>query len=185
MKLKEVSLMSIHRLVGVVGSRSLPVSFAPLVDRVVSLFLSHGYSVASGGAVGADSFALSAVLRQCASARGVVYSAWSSVSGFPAPVRPDIERFIAAGGQVIWGPASPFSSRSVAVPALLGRNRRLVSACSVVVAFIHGPSRGSLYTIRHAVSRGIPVVVFLCGGGASLPDELVSKCRVIHRQEVI
>lgn len=177
--------MSISRLVGVVGSRSLPVSFAPLVDRVVSLFLAQGYSVASGGAVGADSFALFAVLRQGASSRSVVYSAWSSASGFPSSVRPDIDRFIAAGGQVVWGPASVDSPRHVAVPALLGRNRRLVSACSVVVAFLHGPSRGSLYTIRHAVSRGIPVVVFLCGGGASLPDELIPKCRVFHKQEVI
>jgi len=177
--------MSISRLVGVVGSRSLPVSFAPLVDRVVSSFLDRGYSVASGGAVGADSLALSAVLRSDSASRGFIYSAWSSVSGFPSSVRPDVERFIAAGGQVVWGPASVGSPRHVAVPALLGRNRRLVSACSVVVAFLHGPSRGSLYTIRHAVSRGISVVVFLCGGGVSLPDELIPKCRVFHRQEVI
>jgi len=175
--------MSISRLVGVVGSRSLPVSFAPLVDRVVSSFLSRGYSVASGGAAGADSLALSAVLRSGSASRGFIYSAWSSVSGFPSSVRPDVERFIAAGGQVVWGSASVGSTRSVA--ALLGRNRRLVSACSVVVAFLHGPSRGSLYTIRHAVSRGIPVVVFLCGGGASLPDELIPKCRIFHKQEVI
>lgn len=177
--------MSIHRLVGVVGSRSLPVSFAPVVDRVVSLFLSRGYSVASGGAVGADSFALFALLRQGSCSRGVVYSAWSSISGFPSSVQPDIERFIAAGGRVIWGSAPAGSPRHIAVPALLGRNRRLVSASSVVVAFLHGPSRGSLYTIRHAVSRGIPVIVFLCGGGASLPDELISKCRVIRREEGI
>ncbi len=177
--------MSFHRLVGVVGSRSLPVSFAPLVDRVVSSFLSLGYCIASGGAVGADSFALSALLRSGSPSRGVIYSAWSSVSGFSASVRPDVERFVSCGGRVIWGSASPSSPRSVAVPALLGRNRRLVSACSVIVAFLHGPSRGSLHTIRQAVSRDIPVVVFLCGGGASLPDELESKCRVIHRQEVI
>jgi len=179
---KEVSLMC--RIVGFVGSRSLPPRFAPLVSSAVSSFLSRGYSVASGGAAGADQFALSAVIGSGCCQRGVVYSAWSSVSGFPSSARPDIERFIAAGGQVVWGPASVGSSRSVAVPALFGRNRRLVSACSVVVAFLHGPSRGSLYTIRHAVSRGIPVVVFLCGGGASLPDELVPKCRVIRREVI-
>lgn len=177
--------MSIHRLVGVVGSRSLPIRFAPLVDQVVSSFLARAYSVASGGAVGADSFALSAVLSQGASSRGVIYSAWSAISGFPSSVRSDIERFIAGGGEVVWGSASAGSPRHVAVPALLARNRRLVSTSSVVVAFLHGPSRGSLYTIRHAVSRGIPVIVFLCGDGAALPDELIPKCKVFHREEVI
>ncbi|MFA5104928.1 MAG: DNA-processing protein DprA [Candidatus Margulisiibacteriota bacterium] len=167
-------------IVGVIGSRSLPARFAPLVDQVVSLFLARGYSVASGGAVGADSFALSAVLRQGACSRSVVYSAWSSVSGFPASARPDIERLIAAGGQVVWGSASVGSPRPVAVSALLGRNRHLVAASSVVVAFLHGPSRGSLYTIRQAVSRGVPVIVFICGS-ASLPPDLARHCYVFNK----
>ena len=177
--------MSIHRLVGVVGSRSLPVRFSPLVASVVSLFLSRGFGVASGGAVGADSFALSAVLRQGVSACAVVYSAWASVSGFPSSVRPDVERFIAAGGQVVWGAASAGSTRPVAVSALLGRNRRLVAAASVVVAFLHGPSRGSLYTVRQAVSCGVPVIVFLCGGGACLPPDLARHCYVFNSKGVI
>lgn len=164
--------MSICRLAGVVGSRSLPVRFAPLIDQVVSLLLARGFDVASGGAVGADQFALSAVLRQGVSSRGVIHSAWSSIAGFPSSVRADVERFIAAGGRVVWGSASVCSPRQVAVSALLGRNRRLVSASSVVVAFLHGPSRGSLYTVRQAVFRGVPVVVFLCGGGACLPANL-------------
>jgi len=153
-----------RHVVGVIGSRSLPARFAPLVDQVVSLFLARGYSVASGGAVGADSFALSAVLRSGSCSRGVVYSAWSSVSGFPSSARPDIERFIAAGGQVVWGSA-------------------LVSASSVIVAFLHGPSRGSLYTVRQAVSRGVPVIVFLCGG-ASLPPDLIRRCYVFHKEVI-
>ena len=168
--------MAFRRLVGVVGSRSLPVRFAPLVDRVVSLLLSHGFGVASGGAMGADHFALSAVIGQGACSLGVVYSAWSSVSGFPSSVRPDVERFIRSGGNVVWGSAPVGASRPVAVSALLRRNRRLVSASSVIVAFLHGPSRGSLYTVRHAVSCGVPVIVFLCGGGASLPPDLARHC---------
>jgi len=170
-------------VVGVVGSRSLPAHFAPLVDQVVSLFLARGYSVASGGAVGADSFALSAVLRQAACSRGIIYSAWSSVSGFPVSSRPDIERFIAAGGRVVWGSASFGSARPVAVSALLGRNRRLVSAVSVVVAFLHGASRGSLYTIRQAVSCGVPVIVFLCGG-ASLPPDMARHCYIFNKEVI-
>jgi len=166
------------RFVGMVGSRSLPASFAPLVSSVVSLFLARGFRVASGGALGADSFALSALLQQGAAASGVVFSAWSSASGFPASVRPQVSRFLFSGGQVVWGPASPGAPRQQAVSALLGRNRRLVAACSVLVAFLFGPSRGSLFSVRQAVTRGVPVVVILCGGGASLPADLASRCFV-------
>lgn len=170
--------------VGVIGSRSLPARFAPLVSSVVSLFLSRGFGVASGGAAGADQFALSALLRSGSASRGVVYSAWSSASGFPASARPDIKRFIAAGGQVVWGPASAGAARPAAVSALLGRNRLLVSASSVIVAFLHGPSRGSLYTVRQAVSSGVPVVVFICGGGAFLPPDLARRCYVFRREVI-
>lgn len=174
-----------YRVVGVIGSRSLPVSFAPLVSQVVSLFLSQGFQVASGGALGADSFALSALLQQGACSSGVVYSAWSSASGFPASVRPQAAQFLSSGGRVVWGPASPGCSHQVAVSALLGRNTRLVYSCSVVVAFLFGSSRGSLYTVRQAVRRGIPVVVFLCGGGAALPPDLASRCYILPGKEVV
>ena len=69
------------------------------------------------------------------------------------------------------------------VSALLGRNRRLVSSCSVLVAFLFGSSRGSLYTVRQAVAQGIPVVVFLCGGGASLPPDLINK-NILHSFDI-
>lgn len=166
------------RMVGVIGSRSLPASFAPLVSSVVSSYLAQGFKVASGGAVGADAFALAALLKQGASSSGVVFSAWQSASGFPASVRPQVSQFQAGGGQVVWGSGVSGSARHQVVSALLSRNRRLVSSCSVVVAFLHGSSRGSLYTVRQAVSRGVPVVVYLCGGGASLPPELACKCSI-------
>jgi len=173
------------RFVGVVGSRSLPASFAPLVSSLVSFLLDQGFGVASGGALGADSFVLSALLQQGAAPSGVVFSAWSSASGFPASVRPQVSQFLSSGGQVVWGSASPGAPRQQAVSALLGRNQRLVAACSVLVAFLFGPSRGSLFTVRQAVARGVPVVVFLCGGGASLPPDLASHCFIFPGKEVI
>lgn len=171
-------------LVGIVGSRSLPASFAPLVASVVSSFLARGFRVASGGAMGADSLALSALLQQGAASSGVLFSAWSSASGFPASVRPQVSRFQSLGGQVIWGAGSPGAPYQQVVSALLGRNRRLVSSCSVLVAFLYGSSRGSLHTVRQAVSRGIRVVVFLCGSGASLPADLASRCTIYNKEVV-
>ena len=172
------------RLAGFVGSRSLPASFAPFVSSLVSAFRARGFLVASGGAVGADQYALSALVEQGVSASGVVFSAWSSALGFPASVRPSVGRFLAAGGQVVWGSASAGAPRQQVVSALLGRNQRLVSACSCLVAFLHGPSCGTLFTVRQAVRRGIPVYVFLCGGGASLPADLASHCLVLQKEVV-
>ncbi|PIS29891.1 hypothetical protein COT42_04100 [Candidatus Saganbacteria bacterium CG08_land_8_20_14_0_20_45_16] len=172
------------RLVGFVGSRSLPASFSPLVSSLVSAFLARGFRVASGGVVGADQYALSALVSQGASASGAVFSAWSVASGFPASVRPTLACFLASGGQVVWGLSSPGAPRQQVVSALLGRNQRLVSACSCLVAFLHGASRGSLFTIRQAVRRGIPVYVLLCGGGASLPADLARHCFVVRKEVV-
>jgi len=87
-------------------------------------------------------------------------------------------RFFATGGQVVWGSVSPGSSRHAVVSGLFARSRALVSASCCLAAFLHGPSRGTLFTVRHAVSRGLPVLVFLCGGGASLPPDLASHCFV-------
>jgi len=171
-------------IIGVVGSRSLPSSFSPLVFRVVSALLGHGFRVASGGALGADSFALSALLQQGAAARGVVFSPWVSTAGFPASVRPQVAQLLAQGGQVAWGTAVPSGPRSDVVSALLGRNRRLVQSASGLVAFLHGSSCGSLFTVRQAVARGIPVVVFLCGAGASLPPDLASQCFIIDKEVI-
>ena len=173
------------RSLGIVGSRALPASFTPLISSLVSALVARGFRIASGGAIGADHYALSALVEQGASASGVVYSAWSSASGLPSSVRPLVSRFLASGGQVVWGIGSPGDPRQQVVSALLGRNQRLVSACSVLIAFVHGQSRGTLYTIRQAVRRGIPVYVFLCGGGASLPPDLAGHCLVINKEREV
>ena len=54
--------------IAVVGSRSLPSSWAPRVAAVVSSLLSRGHFVGSGGALGADLFALRALVSQGRSA---------------------------------------------------------------------------------------------------------------------
>jgi hypothetical protein len=119
------------RLAGFVGSRSLPASFTPFVSSLVSAFRARGFLVASGGAVGADQYALSVLVEQGESASGVIFSAWSSASGFPASVQSTVGRFLAAGGQVVWGSVSAGAPRQQVVSALLGRNQRLVSACEI------------------------------------------------------
>ena len=162
--------MVVSKGVGVIGSRSLPVSYRAHVQVVVTHLVERGYLIHSGGAVGADQFALESVFSLGASAQAVLFSAWQSVSGFPRAVQPSVHQLIAYGGSVVWGVVSPRASgRGVVVAGLLARNCRLVGASVGIIAFLHGTSRGSRRTISEAVRRGRRVVVFLCGG-ASLPS---------------
>ena len=132
--------------------------------------MGRGFQIHSGGALGADQFALEAVLALCAFDKAVIFSPWSLASGFPRSVQQSIHRLLAYGGRVDWSFVQPGSGRGVVVSGLLARNQRLVSASSGIVAFLYGDSRGTLRTVRQAIEQGLRVVVFVCGGGASLPQ---------------
>ncbi|MBN1622489.1 MAG: DNA-processing protein DprA [Endomicrobiales bacterium] len=161
----------VFRGIGLVGSRALPEYFRAQVSGVVSCLIQRGYSVHSGGALGADSFVLDALLSLDACSQGVIFSPWASVSSFPVAVRSSIHRFIAYGGRVDWGCVSAGSARGVVIAGLLERNSRLVRASSGLVAFLYGESSGTRRTIAEAVRLGRRVIVFVCGSGASLPRQ--------------
>ncbi len=157
------------RGIGIIGARALPDSFREQVSAVVRYLVEHGYQIHSGGALGADLFCLQAVIEHSACSRGVIFSAWSSIAGFPREVQRFAEQFVSHSGRVEWGMTRPHSSHSLAVAGLLARNQRLVSASYGIVAFLYGESRGTTQTILQAIARGLRVVVFLCGGDAVLP----------------
>ena len=158
------------RFVAVVGARSLPASWAPRVVSVVRALVGRGVGIGSGGALGAELFALGAVVRagRAACASSVVYLPGDPGLA-PRACRGVLTRFAALGGAVVPGVLGPEASQEEAVAALKSRTRALVRAAAGVVAFLYGPSRGTVFSIRCAISRGIPVVVFRCGGGAVVP----------------
>ena len=67
--------MARHRFVAVVGARELPESWAERVEAVVQFFVGRGWGIGSGGARGADQYALAAVVAagRAACARSVVF----------------------------------------------------------------------------------------------------------------
>src|SRR5439155_18055776 len=144
-------------VVAVVGSRQLPSSFASDVRSVVGFFVERGWGIGSGGARGADTFALQAVVAAGPEAcrRSLVCLPGRSTSAL-------VRSFAREGGRFV-----PGSGAGVA--ALFARSRRLVQASAGVVAFLWGPSRGSVFTVRQAVRAGKPAAVVLAGGGAVLP----------------
>ncbi len=157
-----------RKKVGIIGARALPEENKSQVSEVVKYLVNKGYQIHTGGARGADLYALQAIVSLGAGYRGSLFSAWSCVAGFPREVQKYVEYLISHGGKVMWGLVPPHSSRSQAIAGLLSRNQRLVNASSGIVAFLYGESRGSKNTIRKAVERGLKVVVFLCGE-AELP----------------
>ncbi len=78
-----------HRFMAVVGARVLPEAAAPQVAAVVRFFLSRGWGIGSGGARGADAFALHTVLRagSAACARSVVFLPGARPAGPGGSVR--------------------------------------------------------------------------------------------------
>jgi hypothetical protein len=152
--------MAAHRFVAVVGARVLPEAAAPQVAEVVQFFLSRGWGIGSGGARGADAFALEAVLAAgpAACARSVVFLPGACPTRSAA-----LGAFAARGGCVVAGAGSGRA-------AFLARSRRLARASGGVVAFLWGPSRGSVFTVREAIRAGKPAAVVLAGGGAVLPS---------------
>lgn len=157
------------RGIGIIGSRELPESFREQISSIVQSLVLRGYSIHSGGALGADSFVLDAVIASDSCSQTIVFSPWVSVAGFPRAVQSSIRQLISYGGQVDWGCVPVGSARSVVIAGLLERNSRLVSASIGIVAFLYGDSRGTRRTIAEAIRLGRRVIVFVCGGGASLP----------------
>lgn len=165
-------------VVAVAGSRSLSSAFAPLVGSVVRSVVSSGRSVSVGCCVGADAFALSALVplvrASCFPApRPVCFAAFGSggVGSCSLSAVSAVSAFAAAGGSVAWWAGG---GSSVALPVRLSaRTNAVVASASVsaVVFFSSPASVGSLLACRLACGRGLPVFAFPCGfSGALLPS---------------
>jgi len=146
------------KYVGVIGSRQLPTAYKEKVKQIVELLLAKGYGVASGGAAGADNYALEALLELSAAHRGIIFSPWQEIDQFPIPVRENVKRFIAQGGNVLWGDTPRYAARQTVVAGLLARNRRLIANVVGLVAFPYGESRGTAFTVQNA--KDLPVRIF-------------------------
>lgn len=154
------STSSAIKSVGVIGSRKLSHTFANQVGNIVEDLIARNYHIATGGAIGADQFVIERVLRQGLSNHCTVYSAWQNYAGFPIKVRAMMRQFNGYGGHLIWGVSGGNEPHHMVKMGLLLRNQKLVEACYGLVAFIDGSSKGSLFTIKKAVSKHLTVVIF-------------------------
>lgn len=151
------------RNIGVIGSRSLPFSYADKVGQVVDDLVERGFHIASGGALGTDQFCLERLISSGNADKCSIFSAWKNYAGFPVKVRPFIREARQNGATLFWGLSQGKEPQAMVRIALLKRNEKLVQACYGVVAFITAGSKGSVFTITKAVKAHLPLVVFPVG----------------------
>ena len=154
--------------VAVIGSRELPASWSRRVHQVVGQLLTSGCQVASGGALGADLFALQAVVAAGRSSGASVFIPGVSVHQSPLACQQTLATFQQQGGTVVPGLAQPGATKDEFVTALFARSVALVTACKGVVAFVSGQARGSWFTCQQAARLGRSVVVFPVTGARAL-----------------
>ncbi len=146
--------------IAVVGARSVSAKYGERIVHVVDDLLGRGFTIASGGAMGADQYVLSRLIARGRFNRGVVFSAWDTMRAFPVKVRRDIAMFQHNGGQIVWGTSSGAGHRGAIKGALLYRNRKMVDASDGVVAFLTEQSRGTFFTVQTAIESRRKLAVF-------------------------
>ena len=87
-----------------------------------------------------------------------------------------MRQFKQYGGHLVWGQAGKKEAPHMVKVALLMRNQRLVEACYGLVAFLAPSSRGTMFTIKKAATRKVPLVVFpnTMSGGEIDPGTLAA-----------
>ena len=148
------------RSIAVVGSRLLPHAFKSKVEKIVDDLMQRGFHIASGGAMGTDDVVLSHLIERGQFHRGIIYSPWNTLKGFPVKVRPHIRTFHSQGGNIVWGDSNGAEHPNAVKAALLGRNARLVEGCSGVTAFLTEDSRGTFFTVKTAITKRKKLVLF-------------------------
>ena len=147
----------------VVGSRSLPQSWAGHVAAVTTTLIENGWKIVSGGAVGADHMALQAVVETGHSRDMRVYLP-ARVEDAPPAVQPTLKALAEQGGRLVLGSLFSHPDHKIYIQALFRRTRQMVADSQAVVAYLApGKSSGTRFTICQAISRGIPVTVFTTG----------------------
>jgi hypothetical protein len=94
--------------------------------------------------------------------RGIIFSAWQNLNGFPKKVKPVVSKLYEKGAEIVWSRGGVVANEPYykVCKALHERNILLVKGSQGRIAFINVKSRGSVFTIKQAIKEKIPVVVF-------------------------
>lgn len=156
----------------IVGSRKANLYAQDVINTVVPSFVQHGWTIVSGGALGADSMAHNATLK--AGGKTVAILGSGLLHQYPASNKKMFTRIVEHGGAIV----SSFSVDTPAYPTNFPIRNRIVSGVSKGCLVVQAAEKsGARITAQYALDQGRDV--FAIPG--SIKDPLSKGCHdLIH-----
>lgn len=137
-----------------VGSRAANRYARAVTNRFIPELVAAGWTIASGGALGADSMAHEAVLAAGGKTIAIIGS--GLLRPYPATNKNLFEKIIAAGGSLV----SPFPLEMQAMPGNFPARNRIISGLSRAVVVVQAAEKsGARITALQALDQGREVCV--------------------------
>jgi len=167
-----IDLSQFSSSVALVGSRAAQGYARQVIDVLVPDLVQAGWSVVSGGALGADTFAHTATLDAGGKTAAVIGS--GLLYPYPASNKRLFMRMREMGGAVI----SPFPLTMQAMPGNFpARNRIIAGLCKATVVVQAAEKSGALITALFALEQGREVGAV----PGAITDPLSSGCHMLLR----
>ncbi len=132
-----------------VGSRAADAYAEYVINQIVPEFVSAGYSIVSGGALGADTMAHKAACD--AGGKTVAVLGSGLLQPYPLSNKKLFERIVASGGAVV----SPFPVTMQALPGNFpARNRVIAGLVPATIVVQAAKKSGALITAQFALNEG-------------------------------
>lgn len=157
----------------VIGSRKAHSYAERIIGQFIPELVAHGFTIVSGGALGADSMAHSATVH----ARGKTVAVLGSglLKPYPLSNKRLFEAIVASGGTLV----SPFSLQTAALPGNFPARNRIISGLSHGCLVVQAAAQsGARITANFALDQGREV--FAIPG--PIDDELSGGCHDLIRQ---
>lgn len=133
----------------IVGSRQADLYGQRIIDDFVPQLVMQGWTIVSGGALGADTMAHRATVKAGGRTRAVLGS--GLLCPYPAENRQLFERIAACGGSMV----SPFPLMMQGMPGNFPARNRIISGLSKGVLVVQAASRsGASITAHYAMDQG-------------------------------
>lgn len=167
------SLGSLERSIAIVGSRAATSYGKRVIEKLVPPLVEQGWTIVSGGAIGADTMAHETTLQ--AGGKTIAVIGAGLLKPYPASNKKLFERIVAAGGAVM----SPFPLTMLALPGNFPARNRVISGLSQATVVIQAAEQsGALITALYALEQGRDV----CAVPGPIDDALSVGCHKLLKE---
>lgn len=161
-----------RRMIAIVGARQANEYAQVVINQMVPVLTDHGWTIVSGGAVGADTMAHKAAQKD---GRTIVVLGSGLLSLYPPSNRLLFDRIVEQGGMVI----SPFSLKTTPERWNFPIRNRIIAGLSEGCIVVQAAEKsGALITAQYALESGREV--FAVPG--QITDPLSAGCHALLRQ---